>query len=86
MNTVRNPTMAHRQQSKRNIDRGPEGDQRSRLVLTRRINDAILIGEGPSEVLVRVVLVDVNRVRLAIEAPRSVRVDREEARQAGQVG
>jgi carbon storage regulator len=45
------------------------------LVLTRRVNEAIVIADR-----VRVVVAEVegNKVRLAVEAPRNVRVDREE--------
>jgi carbon storage regulator len=45
------------------------------LVLSRKIGEAIVIDGG---ITVRVVEVHGGRVRLAIEAPRSVRVDREE--------
>jgi carbon storage regulator len=45
------------------------------LVLTRRVGEAVVI-EGGIRVEVNAVLGD--RVRLAIEAPRSTRVDREE--------
>jgi carbon storage regulator len=45
------------------------------LVLSRRIDEAIIIGDN-----VRIEIVDVcgGRVRLAIEAPRHVSVDRDE--------
>jgi carbon storage regulator len=48
------------------------------LALTRRIGEAIVIDGG---IRVRVVRVQGDRVRLAIEAPASVRVDREEVRE-----
>jgi carbon storage regulator len=56
------------------------------LILTRRIGETIVIGDN----LVRVSVCDVrgNQVRLSIEAPREVTVDREEIylrKQQGQV-
>lgn len=47
------------------------------LVLTRRFNEAIHIGDD-----IRVVVVDVQggKVRLGIEAPDHIRIDREEVR------
>jgi carbon storage regulator len=45
------------------------------LVLSRKVGEAIVIDGG---IVVRVAEVHGGRVRLAIEAPRSVRVDREE--------
>jgi len=47
----------------------------SNLVLTRRPGDAICIG---ADIIVRVVAINGNQVRLAIDAPRNVIVDREE--------
>lgn len=47
------------------------------LALTRRIGEAIVIDGG---IRISVVRVQGDRVRLAIEAPDSVRVDREEVR------
>jgi carbon storage regulator CsrA len=49
------------------------------LVLTRKVGEAIVIGKG---IIVRVARVSRNRVFLAIEAPRSVQVDRKETRLA----
>jgi carbon storage regulator len=45
------------------------------LVLSRKVGEAIVIGGG-----IRISVAEINggRVRLAIDAPRSVRVDREE--------
>ena len=52
------------------------------LVLSRRQGETIVIGEG--ENLVRVTIISVGQnsgqVRLAIEAPRHIPVDREEIR------
>jgi len=45
------------------------------LVLSRKIGEAIVIDGG---IVVRVAEIHGGRVRLAIEAPRSVRIDREE--------
>jgi carbon storage regulator len=45
------------------------------LVLTRRCGEQITIGD---EIVVTIVAVIGNKVRIAIEAPRSVRVDRKE--------
>ena len=47
------------------------------LVLTRKENEEILIGDG-----VRIVVVEIfgNKVRLGVVAPKSVRVDRKEVR------
>lgn len=45
------------------------------LVLSRKINEAIIIGEN-----IRVVVVDIDRgkIRLGIEAPKGITIDREE--------
>ena len=45
------------------------------LVLTRKIDEAIRIGD---DIVVKVVAVDKNGVRLGIEAPREVSILREE--------
>jgi len=49
------------------------------LILTRRINESIIIGDD-----IRVTIIEVDRrshqVKLAIDAPQSVAVDREEIR------
>ena len=45
------------------------------LVLSRKVGEAIVIDGGIS---IRVAEIQNGRVRLAIDAPRSVRVDREE--------
>lgn len=47
------------------------------LVLTRHPNESILIGDS-----IRVTVVDIrgDKVRLGIDAPRHVRVDRDEVR------
>ncbi len=48
------------------------------LVLTRRIGEAICIGES---VRVIVVAIQGDKVRLAVEAPRDLPVDRQEVRE-----
>lgn len=45
------------------------------LVLARRENQTLLIGD---EIKIRVVSIRGGNVRLAIEAPRELRIDREE--------
>jgi carbon storage regulator len=45
------------------------------LVLTRKIGESIIIGGG---IKVTVTSIDGNKVRLGIEAPPEVRIDREE--------
>ena len=45
------------------------------LVLTRKVQDSVLIGD---EIVVTVSEVSGGRVKLAIEAPRHVRIDRQE--------
>lgn len=47
------------------------------LILTRRVGEAINIGD---DVMVRVLEVRGMQVRIGIDAPRNVRVDREEVR------
>ena len=48
------------------------------LVLTRKTNQAIVIGE---DVRIVVVAIERDQVRLGIEAPREVAVDRSEVRE-----
>jgi len=45
------------------------------LVLTRHCSEQIMIG---ADVVITVVAVEGSKVRIGVEAPRSVRVDREE--------
>lgn len=45
------------------------------LVLTRKQNEGILIG---SDIVVTVINIDGDKIRLGIEAPKSIRVIREE--------
>lgn len=45
------------------------------LVLTRKVTDRIVIGD---DIVLTVVRIDGNQVRLGIEAPRDVKIRREE--------
>lgn len=47
------------------------------LVLTRRTNESILLGEA-GDLIVKVLGVNGNQVRIGIEAPKSLPVHREE--------
>ena len=48
------------------------------LVLSRKIVDRIVIGEGPSAITLTIIGYDRGKVRVGIEAPRDVRVMRAE--------
>lgn len=48
------------------------------LVLSRKVGDSIVIGEGPDQVTVTVLEVRGDVVRVGIDAPRSVAVHRAE--------
>ena len=52
------------------------------LVLSRKINEAIVIGEGPTAI--RIVVVDIrgDKVRLGCEADPSIPIHRQEVREA----
>ena len=50
----------------------------SNLVLTRRINEVICIGDN---IFITVLSMSGGQVRLAVEAPRDIRVDRLEIRE-----
>ena len=50
------------------------------LVLSRGRDEEIVIGEGPAQIVIKIVDVRGDKVRLGIEAPRAVRVDRREVR------
>ena len=52
------------------------------LILTRKLDQKILIGDGPALITITVVEIESGKVRLGIEAPRDVAVDREEVRKA----
>jgi carbon storage regulator CsrA len=48
------------------------------LVLSRQISEQIVIGEGPSAATITLTEIDRNKIRLGIEADRSVRIMRRE--------
>lgn len=48
------------------------------LVLSRKKNESIIIGEGPSKVTITVVEVRGDKVRVGIDAPTEIAVNREE--------
>ena len=50
------------------------------LVITRQRDCSVIIGEGPDAVRVKVVDIRGDKVRLAFDAPQSVKIDREEVR------
>lgn len=51
------------------------------LVLTRNVGTTIIIGEGPNEVRVTVAHVKGGQVKLLVDAPKHIEVDREEIRE-----
>ena len=55
----------------------------ARLSLSRNVGERICIG---NDITVQVVKVRGNKVRLCVEAPRDVKVDREEVRQQRERG
>ena len=52
------------------------------LVLTRKRNESIVVGEGDQRVTITVVEVRVDRVRLGIEADSSIPIHRKEVLEA----
>lgn len=48
------------------------------LVLTRKVGEAIMIGD---DIVIRVMGINGGSMRVGIEAPRDIRVDREEIRE-----
>ena len=48
-----------------------------RLILTRRLHDSICIGD---DIEIEVTAIEGGKIRLAVEAPRCVRIDRHEIR------
>jgi carbon storage regulator len=48
------------------------------LILSRRVNESLIIGEGPEQIIVTVMQMRGNQVRLGVAAPPKVIVDREE--------
>lgn len=55
--------------------------ERGNLILSRRVGQSLTIHAGEHTVHVRIVETQGHKVRLAIDAPRSVRVRREEQEQ-----
>lgn len=53
-------------------------DKRGLLVLSRKVGESLVIGEGDMAIEVRVVLIQGNKVRLSFDAPKSERIVREE--------
>ena len=52
------------------------------LVLQRRLGESIVIGEGPDMITVEVVELHGGRLKLGINAPSDVKVDRKEVRES----
>jgi len=48
------------------------------LILTRREDECVVIGEGPEQVVLTVVDIRGDKVRLGFEAPRQVPIHRKE--------
>lgn len=48
------------------------------LVLSRRNNESIIIGDGPDKIVVTVVEIKGDKVKMGIDAPKSVSVHRQE--------
>lgn len=48
------------------------------LVLTRKISERIIIGDGPNAIEIMVVDIERGRVRLGVTAPKNVPIFREE--------
>lgn len=48
------------------------------LVLSRKLGEKIMIGEGDGQVVITVVDIDRGKIRLGIEAPRDVPIYRQE--------
>lgn len=48
------------------------------LVLSRKVTEQIVIGEGPDAITIVIVDVDRGKVRVGVSAPRNVRIMRKE--------
>jgi carbon storage regulator len=48
------------------------------LVLSRRLDERIFIGQGADQIVIQVVDIDRGKIRLGIQAPRDVPIYREE--------
>ncbi len=51
------------------------------LILTRRIGEALIFTDGDTEIRMSILKVKGNQIRIGVEAPRNVTVDREEIHQ-----
>lgn len=69
-----------RERGPRTVCTGPKTRKNNMgmLVLSRRVDEKILIGEGDNLIVIQVVLINSGQVRLGIEAPNGVRILREE--------
>jgi len=56
------------------------------LILSRHVDESIVIGSGPDKITVTVVEVWGNRVRLGLEAPKHIPIDRAEIRKRKEAG
>lgn len=52
------------------------------LVLSRRVDERIFVGEGPDMVVIQVTEIRGDKVKIGIQAPDGVEIDREEVRRA----
>lgn len=50
------------------------------LVLSRKVGESVIIGElsSPDHVVVQLLTIDAHKVRIGIQAPADIRVDRKE--------
>lgn len=48
------------------------------LLLTRRIGESIIIGDGEDRIVITVLSINRNQVRVGIDAPKTMSVHREE--------
>lgn len=48
------------------------------LILTRRVGEALVVGEGNDQIKVTVLGIKGNQVRIGVDAPKNVSVHREE--------
>jgi len=56
------------------------------LILTRRVGETLIIGEGADQITVTVLGVNGNQVRIGVDAPKDVPVHREEVYERIQAG
>jgi carbon storage regulator len=50
------------------------------LVISRRVLETLIIGDGPEQIVVKVLGVHGNQVRVGVTAPKHISVDRAEVR------